>query len=856
MTPVRALPLATAPLPGEALDSWLEATAVRHGIALKDLYQHLGLDVPKDLRQAVSAIAVTDDTAHRISAATGVTPAQVHAMTLACYLPAVTVHPDTSPAFTAITPGHHGNGWRFCPHCLAASGGAWLLRWRLLWNFACLRHRCLLADRCPRCGRRQRARQLTDAPPCPAHCTYPDLTTTGQRRRPRCDADLADAPVVDLPSDHPALIAQRILDSLLDSRQGSFGLYAAHPTAVSDVLGDIRLLGRGILSATKGAFVDDMLLPADIAALYRKQLHGNAVKGTAGGIAASVIESAAAATAAITLLNQSDLVSAAQPLAALPDEVSRYVLHEQERIGLVDGPTPSPVLQGLHYTALGDRLTPVQQLNYRLDSPFPRKHPTNVERQRRLLCRLPAALWPDWALRLTPPTLGLASARAVLAAAVLLVGSDLDITSASALLGISLTHRQAVYRLWRLKESPCWPEIRAALGILADYLDTHDSPIDYQRRRHLNCSGLLTQTEWNTICRQAGRQASPAAPTRAYLQHRICGSAAPRRGALRINAALALFPHRLTPHLLEGLDDYALRFLHEQGIRDEPVVWAPPLSLLGNRTLPGVGDTGIDISELHRLIRDQHYSIPAASQRLGVTANLARAVLEHHPAPAKPRPAWTPRTGARRPGNVYQRAAQRLSRDRLDDLYITQQRSLADIEAATGIGRKTITRLARDYGIALRRSGGRATPPVDSDWLYTEYVLKRRSCAELARDLHISAATVAALVQPHRSFMRTVGRRSEEQLKDNPQVPELLVPALIGHGGWERLQRFAIIAQYSTLTDAGHHLGINVAATGSCISRLEKDFRTRLLTHRPLRRTAFGDQVLDAIAELAASGGP
>ncbi|QZY47028.1 TniQ family protein [Mycolicibacterium austroafricanum] len=857
MTTVRVLPLATAPVPGEALDSWLQATAVRHGIALKDLYQHLGLDMTRDLRKAVSTIAGTDDTAQRISAATGASPAQVHAMTLVRYLPAVTLRPDATPTFTAITPRHHGDGWRFCPHCLAASGGAWLLRWRLLWSFACLQHHCLLAERCPRCGRRQRARLLADAvPPRPVHCAYPDATTTGQRRRPRCDADLATTPVIDLPPDHPALRAQGILDNLLNSKQGLFGLYAAHPTAVPVVLGDIRLLGRGIFSATKGAYLDDLLLPADLATLYRKQLQNNSFAGATGGIAASVIESAAAATAAITLLNQSDLQSAAAPLAALPDEVSRYVLHEQERIGRVDGPTPSPVLQGLHYTALGDRLTPVQQLNYRLDSPFPRKHPTNVERQRRLLRRLPAALWPDWALRLTPPTLGLASARAVLAAAVLLVGSDLDIADAAALLSIPLTHRQAVYRLWRFKESPCWPEIRAAVGMLADYLDTHDSPIDYQQRRSLNYGALLPQVDWNAICRQAGRPARPAAHTRAYLQHRICGTAAPRRGAPRTNAALGQFPHRLTPHLLEVLDDYALRFLHQQGIRDEPVVWAPPLSLLRHRTLPGGSDTDIDLGELHRLIRDQQCSIPAASQRLGVNANLVRAVLEHHPAPAKPRPAWTPRPGALRPGTVYQDAARALPRDRLIDLYTAQQRSLADIEAATGFGRKTIARLARDYGIPLRRPGGRATPPVDGDWLYTEYVLKKRSCAELARELHIRAATVVRLVEPYRSPLRTVRRRTESQVRANPNVPDLLVPALVGHGGWERLQRFAIIAQFSTLTDAGHHLGINVAATGSCISRLEKDFRARLLVHGPLRCTAFGEEVLVAVAQLAEWGGP
>ncbi|BBW99211.1 hypothetical protein BST36_14755 [Mycolicibacterium moriokaense] len=361
MTTVRALPLATAPVPGEALDSWLQATAVRHGIALTDLYQHLGLDTIRDLRDCISTVAVTNDTAQRISAATGVTPTQIQAMTLARYLPAVTRRPDAAPTFTAVTPGHHGDGWRFCPHCLAASGGAWLLRWRLLWSFACLQHHCLLSERCPRCGRRQRAPQPIDAvPPRPVHCAYPDPTSTG-RRRPRCDADLADTAVIALSPAHPAMLAQRVLDSLLAGELGLFGLYADHPTAVPDVLGDIRLLGRGILSATKGSYLDDLLLPADLATRYRKQLQHNIVAGAMGGIATSVIESAAAATAAITLLDKSDLQSAAAPLAALPDDVSRFVLQLAgpiERLAVINREVLAlaPEVVGIHSQNLGERI--------------------------------------------------------------------------------------------------------------------------------------------------------------------------------------------------------------------------------------------------------------------------------------------------------------------------------------------------------------------------------------------------------------------------------------------------------------------------------------------------------------------
>ncbi len=70
--------------------------------------------------------------------------------------------------------------------------------------------------------------------------------------------------------------------------------------------------------------------------------------------------------------------------------------------------------------------------------------------------------------------------------------------------------------------------------------------------------------------------------------------------------------------------------------------------------------------------------------------------------------------------------------------------------------------------------------------------------------------------------VRTVARHTDAELRDNPKIPAILIPALVGHGGWERLQRFAVITQFTTLTDAGKHLGRGVAVTGHHIARLEK----------------------------------
>ncbi|CAN5555462.1 TniQ family protein [soil metagenome] len=849
MSAVRALPLCTAPVPGEALDSWLQAIAVRHTISLRDLYLHLGLGEVRDLRTRFTAATVTQGDAARIGAATGCTPTQIRDMTLSRFLASAVSAGEAAADPMVSTPRHHIEGWRFCPACLDASGGRWLLSWRLVWSFACLQHRCLLAERCPCCGARPRAPQPVNAtPPHPGHCAHPIPTATG-RNRARCDTDLADTPVTTLEPDHPALRAQQRVVDLLGTDTGRFGLYAEHPTPVPDVLADIRILGRAILSATAGRHLDD-LLPADLATHYRQQRQ----PGTAA-MPASVLTSAAAITAAVTVLSQPDLRSAAAPLAAFPDDISRYTLHQWTYGDRPAAAAASPVLQSVHLSALGDRLSPAAQLGCRLGSGFPHRHATDTRRLQRLLQALPTALWPSWAVRLSPPAVAHSGTRAALAAAVLLVGSDLDIGDAAAHLGGDLTRVNAVYLLWRCTESPHWPALRDALAVLSDYLNDHGAPIDYQRRRRLDYRDLLTQHEWHRICRQLGRQHHSAAHTRTYLQHRIAGTTQSYNDPAA-DVVLAEFPRRLTPDLSRALHDHARNFLISQGIQDEPVVWEPPTSIVADLDLPGADIADVDLGELHRLIRTDRCSITATSQQLGIRADVLRAALEQHPAPALPTPACTPRIGARRPGTVYQRAAQALPPHRLTALYSKEQRSLADIAALTGVSRPTVARLMCDYAIARRRPGGRPTATVDRDWLYTEHVLHHRSCADLARELHISSTTLAAQATTLKIPMPTVARHTEAELRTNPKVPAILIPALVGHGGWERLQRFAIIVQFRTLTEAGKHLGRGVAVTGSHIARLETDFRTRLLTQKPLQCTDFGNDVLAAVHRLADLGGP
>ncbi|MGX5825816.1 TniQ family protein, partial [Salmonella enterica] len=72
-------------------------------------------------------------------------------------------------------PWGNGRRSRYCPDCLAESGGRWQLHWRLGCVFACTEHRCLLADTCPYCGTFQRPRRRPSGVlvPSPGRCPHP-----------------------------------------------------------------------------------------------------------------------------------------------------------------------------------------------------------------------------------------------------------------------------------------------------------------------------------------------------------------------------------------------------------------------------------------------------------------------------------------------------------------------------------------------------------------------------------------------------------------------------------------------------------------------------------------------------------
>ncbi|MET9509910.1 TniQ family protein [Streptomyces flavidovirens] len=160
--PLRRLALVPEPHPGESLLSWVDALARTNRVSRMRALRLAGFVRPgaPDNRPPVHfGSRVADETAERVYAATGLPPQRLHQMTLMHYARGILPEPPPPP----LTP-QSVSSWlarhrialptrsRDCPPCLRETGGRWLLKWRLIWSFACTRHRVYLISTCRGCG--------------------------------------------------------------------------------------------------------------------------------------------------------------------------------------------------------------------------------------------------------------------------------------------------------------------------------------------------------------------------------------------------------------------------------------------------------------------------------------------------------------------------------------------------------------------------------------------------------------------------------------------------------------------------------------------------------------------------------
>lgn len=306
----RTLPFHVEPVNGEALDSWLEAIALRHdapfGAVLRRCRIHaLTLRDGWMIRPQRADIA-------RLADVTGVEPSVLGDMTLARYIGAVNLGRGGG------RPRPSAWGWRatsrLCPECLADTDGRWQIAWRLNWTFACVKHRRLLADVCPQCRGLQRHRtHSTLRIPAPKRCARTHRQPHSGKAAP-CLADLtaATAPVL---VDAPAVLqAQRRIDRLLNCEPIDLSLYGTHPPPLRDLLNDVKIIARWAMS-TVGHDQIAQHIPADVLDCLTPQ--GTRYMAQNHRTNPTAAQAAAGITMALTVLTAPDARASARILHEL-----------------------------------------------------------------------------------------------------------------------------------------------------------------------------------------------------------------------------------------------------------------------------------------------------------------------------------------------------------------------------------------------------------------------------------------------------------------------------------------------------------------------------------------------------------
>lgn len=702
---LRTLPLRIAPVDGEALDSWLEALSARMQVTWGDLLVGVGLPAGRS-RSYTSGwlVELTDLQARSISDVTGTDVAALKAMSLHHISRALVQGSALAPESLGSMLWLRGRRSRFCPRCLTDNGGRWLSWWRLRWSFVCMRHQCLLADRCPACQSPQRMAPTTvDLVPTPGRCMRKLQGRHGREVR-RCGTHLAAARVVSLHAGHPALQVQQVIAETLTTGMATRGIYARVPATGSAFIADLcalggRILGYSSIDEISGRVPPDLVGPFGVEA-GRIPVTRRGVTADSSALATSV-----AATAAWSILQSESIGTAGNQL--------RWLIASGRRKGLSVNATNigwgrgiSVSLVAAQLSALSAFLPPSDQLRYRTHSELPcrARSAGAAERAR----RLPSLLWPAVCRRTPCGGIGFPQLRAALAVAVVLVGSAVTLSQAAALLG-SVTDARAVSRvLQRLARGDIAGQVLGSVTDLADHLEAHPPPVDYARRRTLSCHNLLPRAAWNELCVSSG-----VAPgrgrrlqlARCWLYERLTGLPGSRSvwavDTAEFRTKLAALPLLLTAEFYTAVDEYARHYLEEHGIADEPIAWSPnDFHVAAGSALSRVSGTGVDHAHPIELMAGTTRRVVSANRRSGKNPAMLSYLAEVTPTGGS--------AGCQAPGghlSAMFSAARILPKPFLMDLYLTQRLGLAAIADRMNLSRQMVTRLARAYGVSLRLPG-------------------------------------------------------------------------------------------------------------------------------------------------------
>lgn len=674
----RTLPLRVEPIAGEALDSWLEALCDRMQVSWNDLLHHVGLPAEPHRTYGSSwLVRLTPEQIASLKAATGVDEATLQAMSLDAIGEVFYRNSPIAAASISTMLWLRARRSRFCPHCLADTGGRWLSWWRCRWAFACTKHGCLLVDLCPACGKAQRQRPApAGRVPTPGRCMAKRIEFTVEP----CGHALTETAVAILEPEGAAIQAQSVILESLSGRPIADGIYNPAPISPGQLVADLAALGGRILDY---AATDEILsrLPMDLIGPYLTGQAKSNLSQHSITAESSALDTAAGVTLAWSILQGQNATEAGARLRWLVESGRRTGAVRATNLGWGRGVSCS--LLAAQLSALAPWLSPSDQLRYRTHSPSPHLA-VRAAAQERTRC-LPSLLWPAISLPMQVAGIGLPKLRSSLSVAVALVGAAVSISEAAAMLG-SIVNAQGVSRvLQRLTRGDLGEQRLRCLTELANDLDAVAPPVDYARRRELPCGEILPEKEWNELCATTGvgpGRGLRLRLTRCWLFEQLTGlpgeTCPSAVDSAEFRTKLANLPALLTSEFHLAMNAYAIEYLADHGIVGEPVTWSPDDFLATNDFL------------------QQRGSLTPASADVEVRRSLWQA----YPMSAIHSDGM--------PGSSNSRtcaAAHLLPKARLAELYLTERRSLAGIAKDAGFSRQTVTRLAKCYGLELRRPG-------------------------------------------------------------------------------------------------------------------------------------------------------
>jgi len=811
-TAARLLPIRLPPQPGEALDSWVAAYAARLDAPILDLAACLGSG-GGFFRQPAADVAlgkrVGDLTG--LAVAAGLTAGQIEAM----WLPLA--------RYRNLAKTRFASGWlkwmvlplrwsRFCPACLADTGGRWQTRWRLPWQLACPTHATLLSSRCPRCdGWQRREALLQDIDTAQTvTCDVPRPAAAG-RGDHRCGKDLRSATAQ--PSAPSGLLElQDRLAPLLDPSTSDTSM----AVLLEDLADVITVAGQRDLSP--------------------------------GSLTRQGLCDTATLASAMTSANQTLTGADHDEFRALALADMRGRPHPLPR----SWRTASATLAGRVLTTRDSRLRPTDRIRWRSTTTGTR--PTIAGDDSRLRC-VPTALWPEWVVRLQPPgDYNPITFSKVAAAALLLPGTTRSFAAVLANWTPDTTlSRTSSTVLRNLAATEHGYAILRALTQLSDGLLDHGSPIDYQRRRELAATTMLMDTpSWDRICAQAGMVTGGPRKLRCarlWIWETLTGGLiehAPegvRPSEAQHLASYHHFPLAMPPLAAELLGAHARRLLDSTGCQDEPTSWSPPADWVTLTGLPGRDPASITAEQVEALLH-KRVAPSEVADRLGVTLDHVRLLIRRHP------PHLRLRSTGRRP-TIRNPFPAQLTPERLRELVVDDQRSLRSIRSGTNISKHALSS-------ALQRDGIPAPPPgrpkritVDEGWLRAQYLDGHRTLPDIAAELGVSPTNLSRIARQHQIPLRPRGGSSHAVAISCPNDwPHPLASAVLGQSGRQRVERFQVYARTRSLNQGAVRLSTTTPVLLSQLAQLERACGGQLIERSTRRQeaqqlTVLGQRLLD-----------